>query len=123
MAIHQDTIKELLTESGWELVEARPIASLWVAEIWLIRSTWSPLNCMAYLNFEIDPQADPSDVSRVWAVKASLSRPLDWATDEPGDDTVANSAILTLPIAKEKHLGSFADGLAKIRVEFALQVK
>jgi hypothetical protein len=122
VAVHQQTIRELLSEFGWELVEARPIAYLWVAEIWLIRSTWSPRNCMAYLTFEIDPQADPSDVSRVWAVKASLSRPLDWATDEPGDGTIADSAILTLPIAKEKHLESFAGGLAKIRDEFALHV-
>jgi hypothetical protein len=77
---------------------------------------------MAYLTFEIEPQADSSDVSRVWAVKASLSRPVDWATDEPGDGAIADAAIITLPIAKEKHLESFADGLAKMRDEFALHV-
>lgn len=120
MAVHRDTIRKLLSEFGWELVEARPITYLWVAEIWLIRSTWSPRDCMAYLTFEIDPQADPSDLSRVWAVKASLTRPVDWATDEPEDGAVPDGAILTLPIQKEKHLNSFAGELAKIRDEFVL---
>ena len=118
MTVGKDKIREVLAGSGWEVAEARKFAEHWVDEIWLIRSTWSPEDFEVYLTFEIDGQAPPRDTSSVWAINASLAKPIDWSADRKGDidqqvSTEANS--IHLPIAKEKHLESFVQGLDDLR--------
>ena len=124
MTVHSNTIRNLLPEFGWVLVEARTIAYLWVAEIWLIQSTWSPNDCRAYLTFEIDGQYDSRDLSHVWAIRVSISRPDDWAVDEElfsEDVSDWEGSTRILPITKEKDLESFFAGLAMLRNEFAVK--
>ena len=118
MTVAKDKIRDVLAASGWEVAEVRTYAEHWLDEIWLIRSTWSPTDFEVYLTFEIDGQAAPRDTSSVWAITASLSKPIDWSSDER-DDTVPRTSTeansVSLPIAKEKHLESFVEGLDDLR--------
>ena len=124
MAIHGEKIDRMLGTFGWELVEARTVAELWVAEIWLVRSTWSPTDCHAYLTFEIDGECDSRDVSKVWAIKASLSRPDDWFTENRlgtgNDDIDIKVSTGNLSIQKEKYLDELFSELANLREKFAV---
>ena len=121
MAVSGIQIRRMLQEFGWELIEARTIAKLWVGEIWLIRSSWSPTSCDVYLTFEIDGQADQSDISQTWAVTASVSRPDDWLAEE-GDDVQPGYSTGRISIAKEKHLDRLFDELANLRNRVASAV-
>jgi hypothetical protein len=108
----------MLDDFGWELVEARTIAQLWVAEIWLIRSTWSPTECVVYLTFAIDPQSDARDSSKVWAVNASLERPEDWFTENGSPSEACfspKSSTGNLLVGKEKYLHELFGQLANLR--------
>ena len=117
MAVSTTQIRLQLREFGWELVEARTIAELWIGEIWLIKSIWSPTDCTVYLTFEIDGQAGPRDVSQIWAVNASLSRPEDWLA-EGGTEIERGGSTGNLSIAKEKHLDKLFDELENLRNRF-----
>jgi len=110
----------MLAEFGWELIEARTVAELWVAEIWLIKSTWSPIDCRAYLTFEIDGEGDSRDVSKVWATKASLSRPDDWSMDADDNPIAAEGSTGNLSIQKDKYLKELFGELANLREKFVL---
>ncbi len=116
----------MLGEFGWELVEARTIEQLWVAEIWLIRSSWSPTDCEVFLSFETDPEGPSNNFSKDWFVRPSRSRPFDWfAEDAPGTDENIHSrgAIPSLSTKKETHLAELFKELADMRNEFVLHSK
>jgi hypothetical protein len=118
LTIGKDKIREALAGSGWEVAEVRTYAEHWVDDIWLIRSTWSPEGFEVYLTFEIDGQSTSRDTSSVWAINASLSKPIDWSGDRKGDagDLAPTGAdSIHLPIKKEKHLESFVEGLDALR--------
>ena len=118
MTVAKDKIREVLFASGWEVAEVRTFAELWVDEIWLIRSTWSPAGFEVYLTFEIDGQASPRDTSSVWAINASVVKPTDWSGDgkgDPGHQPSTGANNINLPITKEKHLESFVEGLDDLR--------
>ena len=81
----QNNIKELFDRNGWELVETRKIDDVWVIEMWLIKSTWSPTDCFVFFSFQTDPQnwylqregAKPA----VFKVVATLKKPVDWMAE------------------------------------------
>lgn len=111
----------MLADLGWEVIEERAIANLWIAEIWLIRSAWSPTDCEVYLTFEIDPEVESRDVEKVWAVSPSLSRPYDWFTENSLAVPVAvdrQGVVGSRSIAKEKYLEELFAELSNLRDEF-----
>ena len=116
----------MLNQFGWELVEKRTIANLWIAEIWMLKSVWSPTGCSVYLTFEIDSECDSRDVSRVWAAHPSLSRPYDWNTEtvgSPEDGVVKRGPVGSFGIRKEKHLSALFAELANLRNAFLVNSK
>jgi hypothetical protein len=118
LTVGKEKIREALAGSGWEIAEVRTYAEHWVDEIWLVRSTWSPTDFEVYLTFEIDGQSRSRDTSSVWAINASLSKPIDWSGDGKGDkDERASTGTYSihLPITKEKHLESLVAGLDDLR--------
>ena len=97
----------MLGSSGWELAEARTIGQLWIAEIWLLRSTWSPVNFEVYLTFEVDAQGSSTEFGKEWFVRPSVSRPYDWFTEDSSEATEAvahRDPISYLATAKDSDL-------------------
>ena len=68
-------IRDQLRHRGWTVVAVeRPFEhEWWAAEIWLLRSLWSPTDARLHLVF----LTDPMDASNVWAVGVSPDRPAD----------------------------------------------
>ena len=82
MTTQQKRLCEALAEAGWELAATEEAHEWWVAEVWLMRSLWSPQDAQFYLTFLVDPQADlhqnREQGGSVWAVKASATLPTQW---------------------------------------------
>ena len=75
------TIRERLEEHGWEVLTQQDFDAWWADDVWVLRSVWSPRDCVVCLTFLIDPEADIHNRKRgerVWAVKASASLPTQW---------------------------------------------
>jgi hypothetical protein len=79
----QNKLKELFDKYGWELVETQIPTDWWIAEVWLIKSTWSPTDCYIFLSFQVDEQLEDKTKRKfnVWSIKMSLSQPLNWQND------------------------------------------
>ncbi len=126
MVVFGNELKDRLLSAGWELIESRTILHLWVAEIWQIKSVWSPTDCVVYLTFEIDFQANPKDASKVDQVKASLRRPIDWFVEQNTVDVTQldeheyNSASVFLGRGRVKNLDEFILHVASLRHEFEI---
>lgn len=79
----QNKLKELFDKYGWELIESQIPTDWWIAEIWLIKSNWSPTDCYVFLSFRVDEQLEDKTKRNfnVWAINMSLSQPLNWRID------------------------------------------
>jgi hypothetical protein len=119
----QNKLKELFNRYGWELLETRiPHADdWWIAEVWLIKSTWSPVDCYATLTFRVDDQLEDKTKRNyaVWAIELSLSREDYWESDIT-KAAFLNSDSIQIPIKRkwEKHIPEFFDSLTKLRLKF-----
>ena len=121
MSVQTEKLRQMLGSFGWELVEARTIRQLWVAELWLLRSTWSPTHCELYLTFEIDPQRPSGDFTKEWFARPSLSRPYDWFVEnscEAHEEISERSPVSFLSTVKDKDLRRLFNALAEMRNKF-----
>jgi hypothetical protein len=117
----QNKLKELFDKYGWELIETQIPNYDWIAEIWLIKSTWSPIDCYVFLSFVVDPQLE--DITkrnyRVWEIKMSLKQPLYWRNDnfdiKCGDDSYAE---ISLNRKWERRIPEFFEELANLRLKY-----
>ncbi|HEY0656884.1 MAG TPA: hypothetical protein VGD05_00335 [Pyrinomonadaceae bacterium] len=93
----------------------------WIAEVWLIKSTWSPTDCHVFLKYLVDEQLEDKTKrnSSVWAIEMSLSQPLYWRDDNFNikfyDDDYAQ-----IPINRkwEKRIPEFFEELANLRSKY-----
>ena len=87
MTTQQRQIDEMLSSQGWQVVERQVKPSWWLAEVWVLESTHTPVGSRAYLSFLIDPQSlslRDTD-AKVWALSLSLEGP---AITPMGNDVV-----------------------------------
>lgn len=78
----QNKLKELFSQNGWELVETREMDDRWYVEMWLIKSTWSPTDCLIFFTFETDPELyKPTGRPTAYKIGATLKKPIDWLAE------------------------------------------
>lgn len=85
METQRTELLKQLPKHGWSMVSIEEdYLEWWADEMWLLESVWSPVGSRAYVTFLVDPQAPISRKKGqcVWAVKASLSKPKKWLTEE-----------------------------------------
>lgn len=118
----QNKLKELFDKHGWELIETQIPNYHWIAEIWLIKSIWSPTNCCVFISFEVDPEwtdrASRND--GVWAIKISLEQPQNWQTGKIVID-VHDKENFQIPIKthfEKKRISEIFDTLDYLRLKF-----
>jgi hypothetical protein len=101
-------LQKSLSAHGWSVAQVEPPFEdeWWAAEIWQIKSEWSPQGVRAYLTFLVDPQGERDDV---WAVCASSQRP----TERP----INTSPSLRLLNVWQRELPHFVRELSQFRVE------
>lgn len=69
-------LKSLLPDKGWQIKSIiTPELDWWVAEYWVIESTWSPKGTQVIINFLVDPMTDINApaMKKVWAISATSS--------------------------------------------------
>ena len=70
------------------MVETQIPNYAWIAEIWLIKSLWTPIDCYVFISFEVDPQCE--DLTKrakgVWTINLSLKQPYYWQDDEESNE-------------------------------------
>lgn len=114
MKTQQQRIQDALVESGWMIFE-KETANLdwWVAETWVVKSSWSQQDYLLYLTFLVDPQweGERKVTEGIWAVKASIIKPTQWQQQ--------NGEIeMSLGRGWEKRLADFIQGLSELRNEW-----
>ena len=87
MTTQRRQIDEMLSSQGWQVVERQVKPSWWLAEVWVLESTQTPVGSRAYLSFLIDPQnlSLRNTDAQVWAVSVSTEGP---AITPMGSDVV-----------------------------------
>lgn len=117
----QNKLKELFDKYGWELIETQIPNYNWIAEIWVIKSTWSPTDCYVFISFEVD--AEWTDRARkkdgVWMIKLSLEQPQNWQNDTINID-IKDEDYFQIGIKThfEKRISEIFDSLNYLRLKF-----
>ena len=121
MFAQQNKLKELFEKYGWELIETQKPNYIWIAEIWLLKSLWSPTDCYVFIVFEVDPQSEVrvEKEKNVWAVSISLGQPQDWRNDN-FDSQISDGENIEIQIRPnfEKHIPEIFDSLNNLRLKF-----
>jgi hypothetical protein len=123
----QNKLKDLFDRNGWELIESQNPNNDWIAELWLIKSTWSPTDCRIFLSFDVDPQW--TDRTRknfgVWAATISLNQPYDWNEENNNgkfetslEENRQIEARITLGRRWERNIPKFFEELANLRSKY-----
>ena len=117
----QNKLKELFDKYGWELIETQIRNNDWIAEIWVIKSTWSPTDCYVFISFEVDPQWEDRGRMKagVWAINLSLEQPQNWQNDNINIG-ILDEEIYQIPIRThfEKRIPEIFDSLNYLRLKF-----
>jgi hypothetical protein len=117
----QNKLKELFDKYGWELIETQIPSEWWVAEIWLVKSIWSPTDCYVFLSFRVDEQLEDKTKRNfnVWSIKLSLNQPLNWRDDNFDIDT-SDDFYEEISIKRnfKKRITEFFEELAKLRARY-----
>ncbi|CAN5303377.1 hypothetical protein BH20ACI1_BH20ACI1_01900 [soil metagenome] len=117
----QNKLKELFDKYGWELIETQIPNYYWIAEIWLIKSTWSPTDCYVFISFEVDPQWEDRTRKKdgVWAIIISLEQSQNWQADKINID-IQDKENFQIPIRTkfEKRIPEIFDTLNYLRLKF-----
>jgi hypothetical protein len=67
---------ELLSRSGWEVVNMETESDWWADGHWCVQSIRENWGLRLWINFLVDPQYEGSDkASAVWAVSATVEHP------------------------------------------------
>ena len=117
----QNKLKELFPEYGWELVEAQVPNYDWIAEIWLIKSVWTPTDCYVFISFDVDPQWEDRNNKNegVRAINLSLQQPDFWRNDNVQIDFVDEEKIpIYIKPQFEKSVSEIFDCLNNLRLKF-----
>lgn len=93
MQTQRTELLKLLPKHGWRLTSVEEDnLEWWADETWLLESVWSPVGSHAYITFLVDPQVTNGRSRKkgtsVWAVKASLGKPVTWLTGD-GEATLS----------------------------------
>jgi hypothetical protein len=116
-------IKELLSEHGWELCEARKIDDCAIVEMWLVKSVWMPTDCFVFFTFETDPQdwVGSDAKPKAFRIVAKLKKPLDWMAESESqfekNEKFDEKGYLYLTNI-EKNIPEFFKDLANLRQKF-----
>lgn len=117
----QNKLKELFDRHGWELVETHVPEDWWIAEVWLINSTWSPTDCYIFISFLVDPQWEDRTRRKagVWAISLSLKQPEDWRNDQINIE-MQDEEMFQIHIKPhfEKRIPEIFDSLNCLRLKF-----
>lgn len=113
MEAQRAEILNQLPRHGWRImpIEAHEL-EWWADEMWILESTWSPVESRAYLTFLVDPQIPHSQTRKkgeaVWAVMASPVKP---GHLQPSDE----SFTLSLGQGWGKRLPDLFEHLGRLR--------
>ena len=117
----QNILKELFSKYGWKLVETQVPNDDWIAEVWLIKSVWTPIDCYVFISYEVDPQWEDRNRKKegVWAINIMLEQPDYWNNDRI-DIIVQDNEIFTIHIKPkfEKRISEVFDILKNLRSRF-----
>ena len=117
----QNKLKELFDKHGWELIETQIPNYDWIAEIWVIKSTWSPTDCYVFISFEVDPQWEDRARKKagVRAINLSLEQPQHWQNDKINVD-IQDEEYFQIYIKPnfEKRVPEIFDSLNYLRLKF-----
>lgn len=102
-----------LPRHGWDVTPVEDYELEWWAdEMWVLESTWSPVESRAYITFLVDPQIPHSRTRKkgeaIWAVMVSPTKPRAWQSSE-------GSFTLSIGQGWEKRLPTFFEHLAELR--------
>lgn len=117
----QNKLKELFGKYGWELVESQVPVNFWVAEIWLLKSLWSPTDCYVFIEFEVDPMCEErkNKEQHVWAINISLKPPQDWQNNSNDIQSSDNEKDqITISTHFETRLSEIFDSLNNFRLKY-----
>lgn len=122
MFAQQNKLKGLFGKFGWELIETQiPNNNIWIAEIWLIKSIWSPTDCCVFIRFLVDDQWEDRTRMKygVWAVSLSLKQPYDWQTAQINIE-IQDDEDFQIPIKPhfEKYVSEIFDSLNLLRLKY-----
>ena len=116
----QNKLKELFSKHGWELIESQVPTDWWIAEIWLIKPTWSPTDCYVFLSYDVDEQLEDKTKRNfaVWSIKLSLKQPDYW--HEKMNINTQDEEYLEIPIKRkwEKRIPKIFESLNYLRLKF-----
>jgi hypothetical protein len=117
----QNKLKELFDKYGWELIETQISNDWWIAEIWLIKSSWSPTDCYVFLSFRVDEELEDKTKRdfNVWSINISLQQPLNWRNDNFDIDTIDDFyEEVSIKRNFEKRIIEFFEALARLRARY-----
>jgi hypothetical protein len=115
----QEIIRRGLERTGWEVIgEITTDLDWWADEVWMIRSLWSPQDCVAYITFLVDPmwEGKRRKGEGVWAAKVTAS-PATTSVPEP------NEAQLRVGKWTATDLDDFLEQLARLRRLWTLRTE
>jgi len=117
----QNKLKALFGKYGWNLVESQIPLNFWVAEIWLLKSVWTPTDCYVFIEFEVDPMCEErkNKEQHVWAINISLKQPQDWRNDSNAIQSLNNEKDqITIRTHFETRLSEIFDSLNNFRLKY-----
>ena len=121
MFAQQNKLKELFSEYGWELVETQTPNDGWIAEVWLIKSIWTPIDCYVFISFVVDSQWEDRNNKKegVRFVSLSLEQPDFWRNDNFQIDLTDEERInVYIKPHFEKQISEMFESLNNLRLKF-----
>ncbi len=117
----QNKLKELFDRYGWELIETQIPNYDWIAEIWIIKSTWSPTDCYVFISFEVDAEWEDRAGKKdgVASINLSLEQPQNWQNDNINIDIQDEENFQIYIRTKfEQRIPEIFDALNYLRLKF-----
>lgn len=121
MIAQQNKLQNLFSKHGWKVLEKQIPGNFRVAEFWLLKSLWSPIDCYIFIEFEVDPQCEVrvEKEKNVWAINISLKQPQDWQNDN-FDIKVSDEEFINIHIKPnfEKRIPEIFEAMKNLRLKF-----
>ncbi len=117
----QNKLKELFDRYGWELIETQIPNYDWIAEIWIIKSTWAPTDCYVFISFEVDAEWEDRAGKKdgVASINLSLEQPQNWQNDNINIDIQDEENFQIYIRTKfEQRIPEIFDALNYLRLKF-----
>ena len=121
MFAQQNKLKELFDKHGWELIETQIPNYDWIAEIWAIKSAWSPTDCYVFISYWVDDQWEDRNRKKdgVSKINISLKLPEYWQNDKINVD-IQDEEDFSIYIKPnfEKRIPEIFESLNYLRLKF-----